>query len=69
MSAEHVFCLLSKNINIKIYKTTILPVDWYGCKTCSVIIREHRIKFLGTAAEENISNRGEGTNRRKEKIA
>jgi hypothetical protein len=26
---------LSKNIKIKIYRTTILPVDLYGCETWS----------------------------------
>jgi len=37
--------LLSKNLKIKIYKTIILPVVLYGCKTLSLTIRE---------AEENI---------------
>jgi hypothetical protein len=27
------FCLISKNLKIKIYKTVILPVVLYGCKT------------------------------------
>jgi hypothetical protein len=35
--------LLSKNINITIYKIIILPVDLYGCGTCSLTLREkHR---------------------------
>jgi hypothetical protein len=32
--------LLSKNIKIRIYKTIILPVVLYGCKTLSLISRE-----------------------------
>jgi hypothetical protein len=32
--------LLSKNINIRIYKTIILPVVLYGCKTRSLTLRE-----------------------------
>jgi hypothetical protein len=37
------FCVLSKNIKIKIYKTIILPVVLYGCETWSVKLREeHR---------------------------
>ena len=34
--------LLSKNLKIKIYRTTILPVVLYGCETCSLILREER---------------------------
>jgi hypothetical protein len=35
--------LLSKNIQIRIYKTIILPVVLYGCETWSVTLREeHR---------------------------
>jgi hypothetical protein len=33
--------LLSWNVKVKIHKTTILPV-LYGCKTCSVILREEQ---------------------------
>jgi hypothetical protein len=29
-------CLLSKNVNIKIYKTIILPLALYGCETWSL---------------------------------
>ena len=32
----------SKNLNIKIYRTTILPVVLYGCETWSLILREER---------------------------
>jgi hypothetical protein len=35
--------LLSKNVNIKIYKTIILPVVLYGFETWSITLRkEHR---------------------------
>jgi hypothetical protein len=30
------FCLLCKNIKIRIYKTIILPVVLYGCETWSL---------------------------------
>jgi hypothetical protein len=36
--------MLSKNIKIRIYKTIILPVILYGCKTWSLTLREeHRL--------------------------
>jgi hypothetical protein len=39
--------LLSKNINIKIYRTIILPAVLYGCKTWSLTLREeHRLRVL-----------------------
>jgi len=34
--------LPSKNVKIKVYRTTILPVDLYGCKTWSLTLREER---------------------------
>ena len=34
--------LLSKNLKIKIYRTIILPVVLYGCKTLSLTLREER---------------------------
>ena len=34
--------LLSKNINIKIYRTIILSVVLYGCETWSFTLREER---------------------------
>jgi hypothetical protein len=34
--------LLSKNLKLKIYRTTILPVVFYGCETCSLTLREER---------------------------
>jgi hypothetical protein len=39
--------LLSKNIKIGIYKTVILPVVLYGCKTWSLTLREeHRLRVF-----------------------
>jgi hypothetical protein len=39
--------LLSINVKIKIYKTMILPVALYGCKTWSLTLREeHRLRVL-----------------------
>jgi hypothetical protein len=36
--------LLSRNLKVKIYKTVILPVVFYGCKTWSPTLRErHRL--------------------------
>jgi hypothetical protein len=32
--------LLSKNVNIKIYRTVILPGVLYGCATWSLTLRE-----------------------------
>jgi hypothetical protein len=38
-------CLLPRNVKVKIYKTIILPVVLYGCKTWSSILREeHRLR-------------------------
>jgi len=34
--------LLSKNLKIKIYRTIILPIVLYGCKTWSLTLREER---------------------------
>jgi hypothetical protein len=34
--------LLSKNLNIKIYRTIILSVVLYGCETLSLTLREER---------------------------
>jgi hypothetical protein len=39
--------LLSKNIQIGIFKTIILPVVLYGCETWSLTLREeHRLRVL-----------------------
>ena len=39
------FSLLSKNLNIKMYRTIMLPVALYGCGTWSLTLRkEHRLR-------------------------
>jgi hypothetical protein len=39
--------LVSKNLKIKIYKTVILPVVLYGCKTWSLtLMEEHRLRVF-----------------------
>jgi hypothetical protein len=36
-------CLLSRNVNVKTYKTIILPVVLYGCETWLLTLKEeHR---------------------------
>jgi len=47
-SAESfVFQVLSKNLKIKIYRTTALPVVLYGCETWSLTWREeHRLRVF-----------------------
>jgi hypothetical protein len=45
--------LLSKNVKIRIYKTTILPVVLYGCETWSLTLREeHRLRVFGPKRDE-----------------
>jgi hypothetical protein len=40
-------CLLSKNVKVKIYKTTILSVVLCGCETWSLIFKEeHRLRVF-----------------------
>jgi hypothetical protein len=34
--------LLSKNLKIKIYRTIVLPVVFFGCETWSLTLREER---------------------------
>ena len=49
------FCLLSKNLNIKIYRTIILSVVLYGCETWSLTLREERrLRVLGNRALRRI---------------
>jgi hypothetical protein len=39
--------LLSRNVNVKIYKTIITPVVLYGCETWALILREgHRLRIF-----------------------
>jgi hypothetical protein len=48
-SVQNLFssCLISKNLQIKIYKTVILPVVLYGCKTWSLTLgEEHRLRVF-----------------------
>jgi hypothetical protein len=41
------FCLLSKNVKIRLYKTIIFPVVLYGCETWSLTLREeHRLRVF-----------------------
>jgi hypothetical protein len=43
ITQSKIFCLpvsYQKNLNIKIYKTVILPVVLYGCETWSLTLRE-----------------------------
>jgi len=48
--------LLSKNLKIKINRTTSLPVGLYGCETLSLTLREERKLrvFEIMVLEENI---------------
>jgi hypothetical protein len=42
-----VFCLLSRNVKVKIYRTIILPVVLFGCETWSLTLREeHRLRVF-----------------------
>jgi hypothetical protein len=44
---SYVFCLVSKNVKDKIYKTIILTVVLYGCETWSLTLREeHRLRVF-----------------------
>jgi hypothetical protein len=50
---------LSKNVNIRIYKTTILPVVLYEWETWSLILRkEHRLRgIIGLKRDEMMGER------------
>jgi hypothetical protein len=40
-------CLLCRDLKVKIYKTIILPVVFYGCETWSLTLREeHRLRVF-----------------------
>jgi hypothetical protein len=46
-SPKSFVCLISKNLKIKIYRTVILSVLLYGCKTWSLTSREeHRLRVF-----------------------
>jgi hypothetical protein len=48
--------LISKNLNIVIYKTVILPVVQYGCETWSLTLgEEHRLKVFENRVLRRIS--------------
>jgi hypothetical protein len=48
-------CLLFKNIKNRIYKTIILHVALYGCKTWSLTLREeHRLRVFENRALRRI---------------
>jgi hypothetical protein len=65
--------LLSRNVNVKIYKTTILPVVLYECETWSLTLREeHKLRvfekrvlrrIFGPKRDEVTGNRGRCTMR------
>ena len=42
MLCLEIFHFLSKSLNIKIYRTIILPVVLYGCETWSLTLREEQ---------------------------
>jgi hypothetical protein len=42
-----VFQVATKNTNIKIYRTIILPINVYGCETWSLTVwEEHRFRIF-----------------------
>jgi len=46
---------VSKNVNIKIYRTIILPVVWYGCETWSLTMGEERkLRLFETRVQRRI---------------
>jgi hypothetical protein len=48
--------MLSRDVKVKIYKTTILPVVLYGCKTWSLTLREeHILRVFGNRVLRRIS--------------
>jgi hypothetical protein len=40
------FCLLSRNIKVKIYKTILLPTVLYGCEMSLTLREEHRLRVF-----------------------
>jgi hypothetical protein len=54
-SVQNVLCTyqLSKNSQIRIYRTIILPVVVYGCETWSLRLREeYRLRMFGPKRDE-----------------
>jgi len=60
-------CLLSKYVNIKIYRTVILPAVVYGCETWSLTLREEqRLRvFENRVLRELVVGNGETADWRK----
>jgi len=69
-SVQHLLSsrLLCKNLKIKLYRTMILPVVLYGCKTWSLTLREERklrmfenmvLRIFGPRKEEVTGNGGD----------
>jgi len=52
--------LLSKNIKIKVYRTIILPVAFYGCETWSITLGEKRRL---TMSENRVLRKASGARR------
>jgi hypothetical protein len=51
--------LLSKNLKIKIYKTILLPLLLYGCKTWSLTVKEeHRLRVFENRVLRRLELRG-----------
>jgi hypothetical protein len=47
--------LLSEKVKIRLYKSTTLHMVFYGCKTCSLKLREeHRLRVLDNSALKRI---------------
>jgi hypothetical protein len=63
--------LISKNVNIKIHKTTILPAVLYGYETWSLTFREeHRLRVFENRVPRRIFASKKGrSDGRLEKIA
>jgi hypothetical protein len=56
--------LLSKNTKIRVYRTIVLPVVFYGCETWSLAVRkEQRLRVFENRALRRIfgRKRDEGT--------
>jgi hypothetical protein len=51
--------VLSKNLKIKIYRTIIFPVVFYGCETWSQTLRdEHRLRVFENSVLRRIFGLG-----------
>jgi hypothetical protein len=61
--------LLSKNIKIRIYKTIILPVILYGCKTWSLTLRNMQTEGVCRQGADVVIWTKERCNRRVENTA